>query len=85
MNPDRSVCVGGGRKPFVLMATEKKCCQGSLTSTRNERIIYPGVGWYPLTAEECENFQVEQFPESFTNKRLWMFSAKKWQPHQAAE
>ena len=28
MNPDRSVCVEGGRKSFydVLVATERKCC-----------------------------------------------------------
>ena len=28
MNPDRYVCVEGGRKPFydVRMATERKCC-----------------------------------------------------------
>ena len=32
MNPDRSVCVERGRKPFyeVLMAAERKCCDGTL-------------------------------------------------------
>ena len=31
VNPDRPVCVEGGRKPIydVLMATERKCCDGT--------------------------------------------------------
>ena len=37
MNPNRSVCVEGGRKPFydMLMATERKCCDCTSSDSIN--------------------------------------------------
>ena len=41
MNPDRSVCVEGGRDPFydVLLATERRCCDCTQLARRVEMQI----------------------------------------------
>ena len=44
MNPDRSVCAEGGRKPFydVLLATERRCCACASLPRRAEPQIRCG-------------------------------------------
>ena len=66
MNPDRSVCVEGGRKPFydVLMATGRKCCD----CTQEED------AWGCLRMPQEDSWGA--FP--FLSPKMAHFGPKKW-------
>ena len=73
--------MGGGGGGGGLLA-KKENRQKESHFCPSERIC---AKWPPLRVVRAEKFLVEQFPESFGNKRVERLSAKPREPHRAAE